>query len=136
MHGSIDRVSCRVTTLCIHGFSSEVDQNGVHMISSSRGVRTLEVESARTGFSSGKLTRKLTGPNDLGLGGKRSLDQASRQHAQWAELKGLFSLKKKIQDSLSYRILWHMYEALNIDENKKLITQFICKSRDESFELS
>jgi len=29
-----------------------------------------------------------------------------------------------------------MYGALNIDENKKLIIQFVCKSRDESFEPS
>ena len=29
-----------------------------------------------------------------------------------------------------------MYGVLNIYENKKLIVQFICKSRDESFKLS
>jgi len=29
-----------------------------------------------------------------------------------------------------------MYGALNIDENKKLITQFTCKSRDKSFKPS
>jgi hypothetical protein len=33
---------------------------------------------------------------------------------------------------VSYRILRHMYRVLNIDE-KKLITQFDWKSRDESF---
>jgi len=44
--------------------------------------------------------------------------------------------QKTFQDSLSHRILWHMHGALNIDKNKKLITQFACKSRDESFESS
>jgi len=29
-----------------------------------------------------------------------------------------------------------MHGTLNIDENKKLITQFACKSRDKSFKLS
>jgi len=29
-----------------------------------------------------------------------------------------------------------MYGALNIDKNKKLIAQFTCKSRDESFKPS
>ena len=37
------------------------------------------------------------------------------------------------QNSPSYRIYaW----SINIVKNKKLITQFVCKSRDESFELS
>jgi len=36
---------------------------------------------------------------------------------------------------MSHRILRYMYEALNIDENKKLITQF-AKSRDKSFDPS
>jgi hypothetical protein len=31
---------------------------------------------------------------------------------------------KSFQDSPSHRILWYMHEALNIDESKKLITQF------------
>ena len=29
-----------------------------------------------------------------------------------------------------------MHGALNIDKNKKIITQFICKSQGESFKLS
>ena len=36
-------------------------------------------------------------------------------------IKALFSSSWKpkcFQDSLSYRILWHMHETLNIDENK------------------
>ena len=42
---------------------------------------------------------------------------------------------KSFQDFPSHRILRHMHEALNIDK-KKLITQFVCKSRDESFDPS
>jgi len=37
---------------------------------------------------------------------------------------------------MSYRILWHMHEALNIDKKQKLITQFDSKSLDESFDPS
>jgi len=33
-------------------------------------------------------------------------------------------------------MLRHMHKELDIDENKKLIAQFACKSRDESFEPS
>jgi len=40
---------------------------------------------------------------------------------------------KTFQDSPSHRILQHMHEALNIVKKQKLITQFACKSRDESF---
>jgi len=43
-------------------------------------------------------------------------------------------LQKKTKNfhySLSYLILQYMYRVLNIDENKKLIAQFACKSRDE-----
>jgi hypothetical protein len=42
-----------------------------------------------------------------------------------------FQKPKTFQDSSSHRILWHMYEALNIIKNKNY-----CKSRDESFESS
>jgi len=35
---------------------------------------------------------------------------------------------KTFQDSPSYRILLHIHEALNINENKKLIIQLACKS--------
>ena len=45
-------------------------------------------------------------------------------------------IKKTFQDSPSHQILLYMYEILNIDENKKLIAQFVCKSRDEYFEPS
>ena len=41
---------------------------------------------------------------------------------------------KSFQDSPSHRIVRHMHEALNIDENKKLIVQFTYKLRDESFD--
>jgi len=50
----------------------------------------------------------------------------------------LFS-PKKLQNfsySLSYRIFRCMHEVLNIDKNKKLITQFTCNLRDESFKPS
>jgi hypothetical protein len=44
---------------------------------------------------------------------------------------------KNFQNFSSHRILRHMHEALNIDKNKKkLITQFVYKSRDESFDPS
>ena len=36
--------------------------------------------------------------------------------------------QKLFQNFPSHRILQHIYEALNIDESKKIITQFICKS--------
>jgi len=52
--------------------------------------------------------------------------------------KALFSSHpkpKSFQYSSSHWILRHMHEALNIDE-KKLITQFACKSQDESFDPS
>jgi hypothetical protein len=45
--------------------------------------------------------------------------------------KVMFS-SKNFQDSLSHRIFGQMYGALNVDE-KKLITQFSRKPRDESF---
>jgi hypothetical protein len=41
---------------------------------------------------------------------------------------------KNFRDFLSHGIFRHMYGALNVDENKKLITQFGRKTRDESFE--
>ena len=41
---------------------------------------------------------------------------------------------RNLQNFLLHRILRYMYEALNIDENKKLITQFDRKSQDKSFD--
>jgi hypothetical protein len=46
-----------------------------------------------------------------------------------------FKIPKILQDSPSHQIFGHMHEALNIGK-KKLITQFVCKCRDESFEPS
>ena len=43
----------------------------------------------------------------------------------------LFSSTQKpifFQDFLSHQILRHIHGALNIDKNKKLIAQFVCKS--------
>jgi hypothetical protein len=51
--------------------------------------------------------------------------------------QSLFSSKKwtqKVLQYLSHQILRHMHRVLNVDERKKLITQFNCKSRDKSFE--
>jgi hypothetical protein len=50
--------------------------------------------------------------------------------------KALFSFQKILQnfsDFPSHRIFRYMHEALNIDKNKKLITQFRRNERDESF---
>jgi hypothetical protein len=43
-----------------------------------------------------------------------------------------FKVPKILQDFSSHRIFGRMHRVLNID--KKLITQFGCRSRDESFE--
>jgi hypothetical protein len=45
---------------------------------------------------------------------------------------GVFSFKN-FHPKTSHQILRHMYEALNVDETKKLIAQFTVKSRDEFF---
>jgi hypothetical protein len=44
-----------------------------------------------------------------------------------------FKLPKILQDSPSHRIFRRMHGVLNVGK-KKLITQFVCKCRDESFE--
>jgi hypothetical protein len=44
-------------------------------------------------------------------------------------------VSKKFQIS-RYINFWHIHETLNVDKKIKLITQFSCKSRDESFKLS
>ena len=56
-----------------------------------------------------------------------------RQH-----IEPLFSSPKKSKflRFASHRILRHMHEILNIEKKQKLITQFACKSRDESFDPS
>ena len=42
-------------------------------------------------------------------------------------------VSKIFHSKVSHRILWHMYEVLNVDE-KKLIAQLGEKSQDETFE--
>jgi hypothetical protein len=49
-----------------------------------------------------------------------------------SESQAMFTFKN-FQDLSSHQIFGHMYEALNVDE-KKLITQFGRKPRNESFE--
>jgi hypothetical protein len=44
-----------------------------------------------------------------------------------------FKIPKILQDSPSHRIFRRIHETLNIGK-KKLVTQFGCKSRDESLE--
>jgi hypothetical protein len=41
---------------------------------------------------------------------------------------------QNISPKTSNQILRHIHRGLNVDETKKLITQFTMKSRDESFE--
>ena len=60
------------------------------------------------------------------------MDVASLTYELFSSLRK----SKTFQDSLSHQILEYMHEALDIYENKKLIAQFVYKSRDESFELS
>jgi len=44
--------------------------------------------------------------------------------------------QKTFQNSPSHQIFKRMYRTLNTDKNKKLITQFVCNLRHESFESS
>ena len=47
--------------------------------------------------------------------------------SSWRPFQNFFS-------KISHRIFGHMYKVLNIDKKKKLIAQFVWKSRDEFFE--